>query len=196
MFNSISTKLVCAAVDRNIVALQNREEVIYGLNAFLTLTINVASAIIVGALMHMLPQIILFIAGYKSLRKYVGGSHAKNARQCYITSIVTYIIALLLIRCNLFGQTSITIMVCICSGVMFAICPVEAEKKPLDDLEKVVFRRRSRITISIFMILFLILHYSTAVYLNYTSNIIATSIIIVAIFAVQGNLQNRKRLSE
>ena len=71
MFKNISSAIVNSAFENGVIKNENKEESIYGLNAFLTLTINVISALAIGLLFHMLPETVLFIFVYKSLRKYI-----------------------------------------------------------------------------------------------------------------------------
>ena len=159
------------------------------------MTLNVLSALIIGITAHMLTEIILFIFTYKSLRKYVGGSHSPNARSCYITSCITYAIALAVIAHYPLSSLVSAVMVIICSVIMYIIAPVEAEKKPLDDIERKVYRRRSRLTIIIFLSAFMLLHYIPNVpYGYYCSTVISVGIFTVTVFAVEGKIQQILRI--
>lgn len=189
MFKTVSRKLVDTAVQRDIVKAENTEEYIYGLNAFMTTLVNIVSALIIGLSMQMLFEIVLFILVYKYLRKYTGGSHAKTAVRCYIASCITYIAALTAIKYYPFSSLVTTIIVLIAAAVLFVISPVEAEKKPLDEIERKVFRRKSRFNILFFVLIFLLLHYAPHIpYLYQCSVIIAVSVFTVMIFAVIGKL--------
>lgn len=189
MFKAVSKKLVDAAVQRDIVKPENTEDYTYGLNAFMTTLVNIVSALAIGLVMRMLFEIVLFIFVYKYLRKYTGGSHAKTAAGCYIASCITYIAALTVIKYYPFSSFVTAIIVVAAAVVLFAISPVEAEKKPLDEIERKVFRRRSRLNILIFVFLFLFLHYAVQIpYLYYCSVIIAVSVFTVMLFALIGKL--------
>lgn len=189
MFKKLSSNLVNTAIQRKVIDRSNTDEYAFGLNAFFTVIFNIISAMIIGVIMNMLFEIVLFIITYKLLRKYVGGGHSKTSIRCYISSCITYIIALIGIKYYPISANITTLIVIICACIMFIIAPVEAEKKPLDDVERVVFKRRSRITVVICTIIFLLLHYISYIpYGYYCSVVIAVSIIVVTIFLIEGKM--------
>ena len=190
MFSGISEIIVNHVCAKGIIKHEDKEETVYGLNTFLTLIVNVISALIIGFLFRMPIEIILFILVYKSLRKYIGGSHSDTALECYIFSCVIYIIVLICIKYYALSSSVTTIFVCCSMICMWIIAPVEAKKKPLDETEYKVFRRRSHISIIVWLCIFLILHYIPENYTYYYSNIAAVSIYAVALFAIIGKIQS------
>lgn len=186
MLKPLSRTLVNSAIKNGIAKQQEAEEYIFGINVFLTIVVNIASALLIGIIMGMPFEIALFIFVFKMLRKYVGGSHSKTALRCYITSCITYVIALMLIKyCPSHGAV-VTTITFICYIVICLISPVEAENKPLDDLEKKVYKRRSIVSISIVIVAFMILR--NMIQAVYWSNVIAVSVITVTVFAIRGKL--------
>lgn len=189
MFKSVSGTIVNNAIEKGIINSEDKEEISYGLNTFFTLTINVASALVIGLLFHMLIEIALFIFVYKSLRKYIGGSHAKNAKRCYISSCIIYVAVLFCIKYYLVSSVLTTILTCSSMALLWIVAPVEAPKKPLDKIEYNVFKHRSHISIAVCLCIFLFLHYLPNHYSYYYSNVIAVSVYAVTIFAIIGILQ-------
>lgn len=189
MFKRISGSIINSAIDKKIIKNDERDEMIYGLNTFLTVIVNILSSLFIGFLFHMVAEVILFILVYKSLRKYVGGSHASTAWLCYISSCVTYVIVLICIMYYPLSNTVTTIAVCISAIVLWILAPVEAPKKPLDEIEQKIFKQRSRISIIVCVFVFLILHYIPNQYTYYYSNVAAISIYAVTLFAIIGKLQ-------
>lgn len=189
MFKHFSETIVNSAIERDIIKNEDKEESIYGLNTFLTLAVNVLSALLIGFLFHMLAEIALFIFVYRSLRKYIGGSHADTALCCYISSCMTYVVVLVFIKYYPISSMATTALMACSMLVLWILAPIEAPKKPLDEIEYKVFRRRSHITIIICLCVFLILHYIPNQYTYYCSNIIAVSVYAVTLFAVIGKVQ-------
>lgn len=189
MFKKISESIVNSASDKKIIKNDDRDEMIYGLNTFLTVIVNILSSLFIGFLFHMVAEVILFILVYKSLRKYVGGSHASTAWRCYISSCVTYVIVLICIMYYPLTNIVTTVAVFISAIVLWILAPVEAPKKPLDEVEQKVFKQRSRISIIVCVFVFLIIHYIPNQYTYYYSNVVAISIYTVALFAIIGKLQ-------
>lgn len=190
MFKGLSTGLLNIAIRRNIVEADMLEEYTYGLNMFFTITLNVLSALAIGIVMHMLLEIIIFIVTYKTLRKYVGGSHSKNALRCYISSCIVYILVLIAVKYCKVSNTILTIGILGCTAIVFIIAPVEAEKKPLDEIEKRVFGRRSKIIICIVDIIYLVFAYLIRnTHFQRIHIVIVVSIIAVTIFALEGKIR-------
>lgn len=194
MFKALSKRWVGSAVRKEIIKADDAEDYTYGLNTFLTTLANVLSALAIGLLTHMLVEIAVFIIVYKCIRKYVGGSHAKNAARCYISSCIIYAAVLAAIRYWPFSETVTVMMTVVSAAVMYVTAPVEAEKKPLDDIERKVFKRRSVIVVSIFLAVFFILNYAGFIpYGERFAVVTAVGIITVAIFAAAGWIMQQKR---
>lgn len=189
MFKGLSTKLVDAAIQRNIIEPESKEENIYGLNICLTAMLNMIFALVIGLIMDMMIEMILFIVVFKSLRRYVGGAHSKNDIRCFISSCVTYVIALNVIKYYNIPSIITMITILICALVIFLIAPVEAEKKPLDEIEREVFGRRSIICLAIWLAIFLTLNDIPNVqYANHCAVVIAVGIVTVTVFAIEGKI--------
>lgn len=189
MFKKQAKHLVDVAVENGAARSENAEEYTYGLNIFLTVAANICTAAAIGVLMNSLIEMLLFIVVYKSLRKYIGGSHSKTVVSCYISSCITYIIAVVIIKLYPLSPIMTNVAVLASVVIIYLIAPVEADKKPLDDKERMVFRCRSRISITVMAVIFLILHYIPFISYSYHySIVVAVGICAVTIFAIEGKL--------
>lgn len=187
MFKATSSKLSIKAMNNGVITSQEIDETTYALNNFFTLLCNIITALVIGVIFNMVLEMVLFILSYKSLRKYCGGGHAKTAITCYISSCITYGVVLVTIKFYpLTNYQTIILVICACI-ILFILSPVEAIKKPLDDIEKKVFRFRSRISIVVYMCIFLILHHVSNTY--YYSLVLAVNIVTVTVFAIEGKIQ-------
>lgn len=182
MFKDVSKRLTAAALKRNLVASENIEEYIYALNAMLTIAVNIVSALIIGAFMNMVFEVVLYIFVYKFLRKYIGGSHSKTAARCYITSCLTYVTALMAIKYYPFSSLVTIALAIISSVVLWIVCPIEAEKKPLDDIERKTFRHRGHFRILICICCLMIMVYLSQ---SYYSVVITISMLTVTLFSLE-----------
>ncbi len=190
MFKSPSKKLVNIALQRNIIQHDDVGECVYGINTFFTIALNIITIFIVGLLTHMLIEIALYIVIFKSLRRYVGGSHSSTAFRCYISSFITYTASILVIKYYPLPEYWTIIIALLSAAIMFLFAPVEAIKKPLDDLERRVFKKRAYIRIIICLMLFIPLYFLTSVPYAYDySVVIMISMLTVAIFTVSGKIQ-------
>lgn len=189
MFKRLSRTIVNKAMQNGIIEPEYIDENIYGLNAFLTITVNILTAAVIGIVFHMLWETATFIFVFKSLRKYVGGSHEDTAIKCYISSCILYVLILIAIKYYPLSGLITTIVMFVSSVILFCLSPVEAPNKPLDDIEKKVFKFRGRISVIIVLCIFMALHYIPNEYIYYVSVIIAVSVIAVTVFAIEGKLK-------
>ena len=106
--------------------------------------------------MKELWQAILFMALYAPLRSNAGGYHARTATRCYVYSILLMIAVLLAMK-YLYLPTFICIITLVIScAVILILAPVEDANKPLDDIEQVVYRKRTYMITALEAILFFI----------------------------------------
>lgn len=193
MFINFSKKIVYSAVRKDIVKNEEVDEIIFGLNSFFTVVLNIITALIIGLVLHMVFEIVLFIFIYMMLRKYVGGSHSKTSLRCYLSSCVMYIAVPLIIKYYPFSSLFTVCITVISAIIMFILAPVEAVNKPLDDIERKVFKLRARRNICICLAVFLALHYTNFFSVTYYWSIVFTvSMAVVALFAVTGRLKLNK----
>lgn len=189
MFKGTAKKLVDSAYKKDIAKEDDIENYVYGINAFLTVTANIITALVIGAACNMLIEMLLFLLTYKTLRKYTGGLHAPNAKLCYISSCVIYIAVLTVIRYAPLSKIALTCMTVLSVIILIILSPVEAINKPLDNIEKRVFRRRSYIIISIWAIIFGILCYSPVYeYAGVLAKTISVTFTAIAILAICGKI--------
>lgn len=189
MFKQLSKLMVKKATYKGIISSEKAEENVYGLNAFLTLLLNILTAALIGMIFQMFWEIVAFITAFKTLRKYVGGSHEDTALKCYISSCILYVVALGIIKYYPFTALTTTIGMVCNAVILIIVAPVEAVKKPLDEIETKVFKFRSRVTILFTLCIFTALHYIPNTYCYYYSIVVAVSTTFVMIFAIEGKIK-------
>lgn len=197
MFKVQTEHLVDRAIRDGKAKEEYKVEYSYALNVLFSILLNVITAVLLGIATNRLVEILLFIAVYKFLREYSGGHHAKTAQGCYISSCAMYVLALMLIEfCNYMNTEVIVVMMAISTVTLFAISPVEANKKPLDDLERKVFGRRARINLVCCAIVFFVLRcWKTWEYSQTLSNITFVALLLVLTLAIIGKFEKEKSFS-
>lgn len=189
MFKNISARLVNDAVRRNIVKPEDVEECVFSLMSFFTIALNIISALIIGLILNMVIEVMLFIVIFKTLRMYVGGSHSKTPIRCYVSSCIMYAAVPLAVRYYPFSSLITVCITVISAVIMFVLSPVDALNKPLDEIERKVFRRRARVMICISLIIFLILHYTNIFPSSYYYSIVFTvTMTVIAYYAITGKV--------
>ena len=129
--------------DNNTIDDEHYEICRYGLQQGFIIILNIVSTVAVGVVFGMLWQAVFFTAIYIPLRSYAGGYHANTALRCYIYSILLMIAVLLAIRHITIPSFICIIILVISVSVIAMVAPVEDLNKPLDKMEKAVYKKRT-----------------------------------------------------
>ena len=122
--------------------ISEKESTIYqfGIERVLMDIVTDISIIIIGFFMHQILACLIFFIAFKILRSYAGGYHAKTQAHCYILSMGIVILALSAIPYIPTNMEILSIII-ICATITICLfAPVEAQNKPLDEVEKKVYR--------------------------------------------------------
>lgn len=127
----------------------------FGVYHDLYMVLNVLTSLVIGVLMHMIPETVALNVAYIAVRVHAGGHHAPNPIRCYINSTVLLIVDLLLIRYIRISWVLLAILFLIALVVIWFMAPVESQNRPLDAEEIQVFKKRTRMVLVIEAVIFL-----------------------------------------
>ena len=176
-------------IKNNIIEEKRREIYAYGLNQLIVYLYNFLTVIIVGWIFGMVWQSIAFTVFYMMIRPYAGGYHARTPKMCYVFSLIMIIAVLFLIKIIPLNGLLYLLIYAFSSIVIFKLSPVEDENKPLDDIERVVFRKRaikSHIILSLCCLIFWF------VGLKELSPCVVLALFVLSIMLVLGEIKNRR----
>ncbi|MDD3172891.1 MAG: accessory gene regulator B family protein [Herbinix sp.] len=139
MFEKASYHLVA----NGNINTEDRELYEYGLRQGILSIINLMTAILIGYLLGMVWQSIIYMISYIPLRTFAGGFHTRTQFRCYLFSI--YLILGVLLANRYIPGTSYNVLILTIISCIIIIClsPVEDSNKPLDKTERIVYRRRT-----------------------------------------------------
>lgn len=124
----------------------------YAMYSVMFVSIPLFLSIVVGILMNMLLESLLFIAPFVLIRKFSGGFHLKSPTVCIFVS--TGIIATFLfgIKFVLMHEVYLVPLVCmfILGILLFIKSPIDTEERKLNERETVVFGKIARIMVIAF----------------------------------------------
>jgi len=149
MFFKISEKIVDSFVNDGIVKDDDRELYQYGVRQGFSLILNIVTTLIIGLLLNMVWQSAMFMLYYAPIRIYAGGYHAKTQLRCYVLSSIMVTIVLLAIKYFTFTDITCVVLLAISDLVIFLFSPTEDKNKPLDELEKKVYRKRTLVILTV-----------------------------------------------
>lgn len=168
-------------VEREIVRKDDRELYAYGFWQGGVLLFNFLTVAVIGIMMDMFWQSIVFTIAYGLLRPIAGGFHARIQRNCYFYSILLLVLALGVLRWDQWDAISCMFIVLASGIVVFKLAPVE-------DVEVMVYRHRSRIICGVLAIAVAILLLVNEIEM---ASCIAVSILAVSVMLVLGEVRNR-----
>lgn len=171
----------------NTISEHNKELYVYGLHQMIIMILNILITLMIGYILSMLWQSILFLITYIPIRTYAGGYHAKTPLMCYCLSVILVIAILLVMK-----MIEIPLFVCITGITLSSICiillaPVQDPNKPFTEKEKMFFRKKTRIFLFaevIICILGFIFHWSM-VYFS-----IFMSFATISLMLILGKIKN------
>ena len=162
----------------------------YGMELLISDVLNTIIVLLIALISHTLPAVVVFIAVFMGLRKFVGGYHANSHLNCMFTLVIVMLIFSYGI-CNI-GEQSAQIFsisfITIALPVIFYIAPVPHPNKPMSQEKGVKLRKRSYIltaVLSVAVIVLLIFQYRKL------SLYVSSGILLSAIMALLGHFLNR-----
>lgn len=174
-------------IQRDIIKSDDRELYAYGFWQGAILIFNFITVLAIGLIFNMLFQSIMFMIFYGVLRPVAGGYHARTQHICYIFSILLLIIVLGLLYWFPWRPLWCFSILAVSVIIVFFLAPVEDENKPLDAMEQMVYKKRSRV---ISLVLSAIALISQILGQSKITNCISVSLLASAVMLILGKLKN------
>lgn len=190
MLNNFSNWIIEVLSKSGLITREEKDVYFFGVETALLKLIHFSTMLIVGAYVGMLLETFIFIISYSALRVYAGGYHAKTRLRCYGISWIMILFVLLSAKfCPNQIVFSASIMIFLPSYIIvFLLAPVDNINKPLDDLEIHYYRIKTRIILSVELIISMILLF---MHLIQIVLIVSLSIFLVAIMLLAGKAQKQ-----
>lgn len=149
MLDQLSEKFADKLVKNGIIPESDADVYSYGFFQSVMMGLNITTTLLLGILLHMLAACVMLNLAYIPIRSCAGGDHADSPLKCYVHS--TIMIAVLLCIIKYFQITSVVSisLIVFSSLVIWLTAPVESQNNPLDEEERGIFKRRTRIILVI-----------------------------------------------
>lgn len=150
-------KLVDNLIKKGDATEEDRKILMFGFNKLLQNVCIVFISILLGWIFHFISEVILFLISFSLIRSFSGGFHFLKQRTCCITSFLI----LLLFLCSLrivpcMTMTFLyTFLFMLSIPIIVKYAPLEAVEKPLDVKEKVFYRRKTLLHLSLEILIIL-----------------------------------------
>lgn len=143
MFRAISIRITQTLVNYGCISKEDTELYSYGFRQLFMMLLNISITLMIGIVLDELLQSIVFSLGYIPIRSFAGGYHAKTPQMCTIFSSFMILTVLLLMKFVTLTNIAILLLWIVSVGVIVALSPVQDNHKPLDNVEKIAYRRKT-----------------------------------------------------
>lgn len=140
----IAEGIVDSLITHEIICKKDRSLYTYGFHQGFILLGNMFTTVVIGWIYGAILEGLVFLSAYIFLRLNAGGYHAKTPLRCYLLSTVIVIAALSGIQYipwNVLIAASVLLVSCV---IIVGLAPMEDADKPLDSIEKLVYKKRTR----------------------------------------------------
>ena len=190
MFYRISNRIADRFAEKKVIPPEEKELYRFGVQQGLSIALNVVTTFVIGLVFRMVLESFLFLAVYIPLRSFAGRINAKTANRCYVYSSFMIIAVLLVIKFFPLGNLICSCLSFLSGIIIFLLAPVEAEHKKLDEIEYVVYRKRSRII----LIAEIIIQFLLSIIVSKRFIMcFSLAFMCLAVVMIAGAVKNRKR---
>jgi accessory gene regulator B len=197
MIHKLAIDIADVFVHEKIVKESEVQVYAYSFELLISTIINFVFIFTIAAFLHIVIETILFLAAFIPLRILAGGFHAKTHWFCILvfTLCFYFFVWLALLTPSSYLGIFILIEGLITFLTVLRYAPVEAENKPLSQLQKFKLRRKSLILTSFNLLIALcglLFPYTPVSY--YTSGALAAAISLVVAVKIKtkGGTRNEK----
>lgn len=142
-------RFVLFQIRKGILEETQQELYEYAYRILLGRTIAVAVLFVIGIAFHTLIELILFSILFAALRQYAGGFHFSTMDRCigFSSLVILMLSAILKNDFSCMGLLVLAVPEILSFLLIWLMSPVDCKNKRLDDLEKLVYRKRVRIVL-------------------------------------------------
>lgn len=139
----ISRKLTNWLVAKKVITAEEKEVYEYGVFQMLVNVLDTVSIFVLAIFFHKVFAACCYIVCFCMLRKYAGGFHAKSVIGCYMMTVGSAFLMLMTIGiCRM--PMAVIAAVWLMSGIIILLfAPVQNRNKRLDEVEQLVYRKRT-----------------------------------------------------
>ena len=146
MISSLSSLITEALYKSQVIAEEDKELYVYGFFVLLSKGLFFLVSALFGWMLGVLWESIVFYIMFSSLRSYAGGFHASKESICTCCTTAALFLSSLSIRyTERIGNSVIPFCIlALCCSVVYLLCPLDSEDKPLTSSELTLYRKKTR----------------------------------------------------
>lgn len=188
----LSGRITDFLLSQKTIDKEMKQVYIYGIELLLSSILCVILVILSGIVIGCFWESLLFLMSFIFLRKYTGGLHCNSYFACTTTTVLTFLVSVVLSKVTCYSLHSKYIYYCIAifiALIILLLTPVSNPNKPILTEDRVKYK-------TIAMIIFCF-HFGTMILLK---NYINTEIILVTdfiscVYVILGLIKNKRERS-
>lgn len=187
MFLKIADNIVKWMLSNHIIEENKVVICKWGISHILDTIFNIVTFLIIGILLKMPFETIMFTIGYIPLRIYAGGYHAKTPFRCWCLSNIILTVSLVLVQNAKKFYIAFCILSLIAVMVLIILMPVEDLHKPLDQNDRKKYKKCGIVILVIEMFIsvaFALLHH------NRISIVLSSVWVLLSVMLILGVIKN------
>ena len=177
MIGKLASKVVKKLIDNSSIADTEQELYVYGFFILISQILYFTITMILGVLLDIVLESVIFYVAFQFIRRYAGGIHASSELKCEIATTTSIFLCLL---CTKLCETNNIQM------PIFVLCPLDTPAKPLTKEESEYFRKISWVILFLIMLTICIGWYFNFEFLMYPC---CMSLILESILLVLGKIK-------
>lgn len=154
MINNLSVYFTEKLLSNGTINDEDKELYIYGLFMLLSQLMFFIITCIFGLIFKCILESIIFYIAFQFIRKYAGGYHASTETRCEISTTLSILACIVLIRLSKTYDFQIALVTtaAISAISIFCLCPLDTPEKPLSGKEFRYFRKISWLILFVIII--------------------------------------------
>jgi len=186
MFDKCGSRIAGILSENRIIREEDREIIVYGLDALLSTLANLVIIIVIGILLGQFVQTVVFLVSFAALRVFAGGYHARTRIGCTATFIIIYLAGMALQQYtpNMLIKPAAVCLALASLVSVLVLAPIEHPNRPFQDNEYQVFKTASRVVAGLETLLVVLgISFTGYVNLAYCISLAMLGVTIVLILA-------------
>lgn len=186
-------KICKRLIEDEIISEEDKEVIEFGVTGIVERVFAIFVFALVGFLFKSINSGMLLWLFINPLRRYAGGYHASSRINCTLVSLFLISFVYILFQLVNFSQAIYVVIFAICNLIIFLIAPVDTPNKKLEEIEYIVYKKRTR---KILLLEDMLYAYAYVFQQKTIANLIIIGYVIVAILVSAGAIKMGKFYKE
>lgn len=155
MFSDLASKTVHMLYKSSVLSEDEIELYKYGFYVLFSYLFYFLLSLFLGAFFQLLLEGILFFILFTLIRVYAGGVHASKENSCILFTSLSFLLCFKTIKlCSTLKSPELGFLLLIISAIIIVyLAPLDTPEKPLNVIERIYFRKKSRLILGAIILL-------------------------------------------